>query len=416
MIIEFSVKNFRSIRDLQTLSFVATPLKSPEKYISVDESNVIKNITPNLLRTVGIYGANASGKSNILRAFNLFVSIIFSLPSPEPYAARKSEPFLYQDEGNEESFFQMVFEVKGKKYRYGFTLSGHAIVAEWLYGPSENESMVKYFIREGAKKMQLGVTFKEESKSAPGLEYSHIPYLTHVASYKKGVASSIWETLRTRIIPQVNRAFYRYSSVDFIQKVDGGKKSVLDLLVSFGLPYSDIILDPDESNDIEKPFPLSKIEFIKSVSLQNGEEKSFKLNLGKTESAGTQKLFDLSVMILIGLHRGHFMIIDELDSNFHPALVLKLIGLFNDPQVNTKGAQLLFTSHNTNLLSPTLMRRDQFYFTEKDSFESTKLYSLADLKGIRNDADFAQQYLSGFYGALPVLSSFLQKDKTALDE
>ena len=109
------------------------------------------------------------------------------------------------------------------------------------------------------------------------------------------------------------------------------------------------------------------------------------------------------------------MALDELDSNFHPALLIKLVRIFNDSKVNTGNSQLLFTTHDTNLLDPSVMRRDQFYFTEKDANDATKLYSLADLKGIRNDADFAKQYLAGYYGALPILDNYLN-EKVAKDE
>ena len=105
-----------------------------------------------------------------------------------------------------------------------------------------------------------------------------------------------------------------------------------------------------------------------------------------------------------------FIIIDEVDSNFHPFLLIKLVGLFNNPLLNKSKSQRLFTSHDTNLMSPSVMRRDQFYFTEKNEDNSTRLYSLADLKGIRNDADFAKQYLAGFYGALPVLEKYANEN------
>jgi AAA15 family ATPase/GTPase len=105
-----------------------------------------------------------------------------------------------------------------------------------------------------------------------------------------------------------------------------------------------------------------------------------------------------------------FIILDEIDSNFHPSLLIKLIGLFNNKNINKSNLQLLFTSHDTNLMTPAVMRRDQFYFTEKDENDATRLYSLADLKGIRNDADFARQYLAGFYGATPVLVDYYLTD------
>jgi AAA15 family ATPase/GTPase len=127
------------------------------------------------------------------------------------------------------------------------------------------------------------------------------------------------------------------------------------------------------------------------------------------ESDGTKKLFDIAGLLLhaFNIEISGLIILDEIDSNFHPSLLTKLISMFNDPEINKSNVQLLFTSHDTNLLNPSLMRRDQFYFAEKEENEGTRLYSLAELKGIRNDADFAKQYLAGFYGGVPVLSNFL---------
>ena len=138
------------------------------------------------------------------------------------------------------------------------------------------------------------------------------------------------------------------------------------------------------------------------------------MNLDKTESAGNKKLFDLAGALMGAFSEEGaqvLLIIDEIDSNFHPSLLIKLIEMFNDPKINKNNSQLLFTSHDTNLMSPSIMRRDQFYFAEKQGDESTKFYSLADLRGIRNDADFAKQYLAGYYGALPVLNSYREKEE-----
>jgi hypothetical protein len=139
--------------------------------------------------------------------------------------------------------------------------------------------------------------------------------------------------------------------------------------------------------------------------------------LGLTESAGTQKLFDIAGFLLraFALPIGGFIILDEIDSNFHPSLLIRLISLFNDTSINKNCIQLLFTSHDTNLLSPDIMRRDQFYFTEKGEDEASRLYSLADLKSIRNDADFAKHYLAGYYGGIPILEQFKQNTPIQLD-
>ena len=138
------------------------------------------------------------------------------------------------------------------------------------------------------------------------------------------------------------------------------------------------------------------------------------MNLEYRESSGNKKIFDLAGLLLVAFNMGNtpfLIVIDEIDSNFHPSLLIKLIEMFNNPKINKNNSQLLFTSHDTNLMSPSIMRRDQFYFAEKQEDESTRLYSLADLRGIRNDADFAKQYLAGYYGALPVLNDYTEVEK-----
>jgi hypothetical protein len=139
------------------------------------------------------------------------------------------------------------------------------------------------------------------------------------------------------------------------------------------------------------------------------------MNLDKQESQGTQKYYSYIGLFYELFQNGGILVSDEIDSNLHPALLRKVISMFNNPNINKANAQLLFTSHDTNLMNPEIMRRDQFYFTEKSMKDETILYSLADLKGIRNNADFAKQYLAGFYGALPVLRDFIEGENTSND-
>jgi len=186
------------------------------------------------------------------------------------------------------------------------------------------------------------------------------------------------------------------------------------LLCSFNLRYDDVIIERDKNKPEEIIIPQDQIFFKKSYL--NNQNKLFdvRLNLKNNESDGTKKLFDIGGLLLraFNLHLSGFIIIDEIDSDFHPSLLIKVIQLFNDPLINKSNSQLLFTSHDTNLMSPSIMRRDQFYFTEKNEDNSTKLFSLADLKGIRNDADFATQYLAGFYGAIPILEDYSNETST----
>ncbi|MBU2937912.1 ATP-binding protein [Lacinutrix sp. C3R15] len=414
MIVEFSVKNFRSLSDLQTLSFVATNLKSSKDNQEVDVNNIIDGET-RLLKTVGIYGANASGKSNIIKAFEYFCEAISSLPSPESRLGKLTQPFLYQNNYEEQdSFFQIVLLIEGKKYRYGFTvkknpdykndsnLSKELVTSEWLFGP-KNVNQVKLFSR---KSLEIDMTNLPGNESIAPLEYEHTLFLIHAASYNKDICAKIRNMVRGYITSKFNLQsdFYRFHSIKQIEDPKF-KTRFLDFLKSFGLIYNDIYFKKE--NDSDDKYSLDKVFLTKKAC--HAEGKVVTLNMQENESEGTKKLFDIAGLLIhaLNIQVSGLIILDEIDSNFHPSLLIKVIKLFNDPNINKANAQLLFTSHDTNLMSASLMRRDQFYFTEKESNEGTKLYSLADLKGIRNDADFAKQYLAGFYGGVPVLSDFL---------
>lgn len=420
MIVEFSVKNFRSIKELQTISFAATGLTSLDP--EVDVNNIAEEGDKRLLKTVGIYGANASGKSNIIRAFEYFLQAIKNEPSSESRLRNLCDPFLYQQEkdGDIESYFQIVLILKGKKYRYGITVKEQifididittncVIVNEWLYG-TKDKNMVEYFIRKS--KDDISKDKMPNSEKIPPLPYEHTLFLTHAAAYdSEGECVSIRQHIKNWTISNFTLGIesFRQNTLLLLEK-ENKKSEFLELLSSFNLEYTDIKIERDmNKSDQTLSVAHDKIFLEKSFKNELNELIPIRLNLAYNESEGTKKLFDLAGLLLraFSLPFSAFIIIDEIDSNFHPSLLIKLIGLFNNPLINKSNSQLLFTSHDTNLLSPSIMRRDQFYFVEKKEDNSSRLYSLADLKGIRKDADFAKQYLAGFYGALPILSDYL---------
>jgi AAA15 family ATPase/GTPase len=419
MIVEFSVKNFRSISELQTISFVATNLKSSIENEHVDLSNIVSEHGMRLLKTIGIYGANASGKSNIIRAFEFFCEAIGDLPSPQSRLSKLAQPFLFQnDSEHTESFFQIVLIIDGRKYRYGLTVkrnleagnspnaSREIITGEWLFGP-KNSNQGKYFTR---KNLDINKSGLNNSENIAPLAYDHTLFLTHAASYNKDVCANVRDVIRGYITTMFStRAdLYRFHAINQIQNSDL-KTRFLDFMRSFGLDYTDIFYKHDEESKHNNIYPLEKFFVTKQAS--HDKEKNITLNMQENESDGTKKMFDIAGLLIhaLSIETSGLIIMDEIDSNFHPSLLKRLIELFNDPSINKSNVQLLFTSHDTNLMSPSLMRRDQFYFAEKDENEATKLYSLAELKGIRNDADFARQYLAGFYGGVPKLSEFINE-------
>jgi len=426
MIVDFSVKNFRSIKELQTISFAATGLKSSKQYSEVDKNNIADSGETNLFKTIGIYGANASGKSNIIKALDYFIKIISKEPSSSSNMNSLCEPFLFQDNCEKiESFFQIVLIINNKKYRYGLTVkknmtqkpddtslpySSEIITGEWLVGKKE-KNIGELFTREGKNVKN----YLPNKQTIPTIPYEHSLFISHVAAFdKNSICQSIRAYLKGMAVSNIENKHdkFRWLSVNCINNTDKleNKEHLLKFFSSFNIEYQDVVLQKEP--DYDKIYPQNKITFSKEFVTLDKKSKEVILNLNKNESSGTQNLFDIAGLFLRAFrwNAPAFIILDEIDSNFHPALLIKLIKLFNTPSINKSNSQLLFTSHDTNLMSPSIMRRDQFYFTEKKEDESTRLYSLADLKGIRNDADFAKQYLAGYYGALPVLENDLNEN------
>ncbi|WP_314321813.1 AAA family ATPase [Prevotella nigrescens] len=422
MIIEFSVKNYRSIRDLQTISFKATGLKSPAGS-DIDADNIVKSNGVSLLKTVGLYGANASGKSNMLMALSYFTRALSSLSIASKLLVPLYDPFLFEPTG-EGCLFQIVVLLNGKKFRYGFVVNkvetalekgdstSIIIESEWLYG-NVDKNMKRLFLRVGNGVKENNLPTSEGMIIPTKLPYPYTLFLAYAAAFDaKGIPEQIVSNITFHTIDNIiDKSLFRDVSISIIKK---SAPLFLSFLKRFNMKYDDIELIDDESypdNDYSN-FPLNKVLLKRTI--HDGNNKPLSMNLEYRESSGNKKIFDLAGILLAAFNRKNdpfLIVIDEIDSNFHPSLLIKLIKMFNNPKINKNNSQLLFTSHDTNLMSPSIMRRDQFYFAEKQEDESTRLYSLADLRGIRNDADFAKQYLAGYYGALPVLNDYTEMEE-----
>ena len=422
MIIEFSVKNYRSIRDLQTISFKATGLKSPAGS-DIDADNIVKSNGVSLLKTVGLYGANASGKSNILMALSYFTQALSSLSIASKLLVPLYDPFLFEPTG-EGCLFQIVVLLNGKKFRYGFVVNkvetalergdstSIEIESEWLYG-NVDKNMTRLFLRVGQEVKENKLPTSEGVVIPTKLPYPHTLFLVHAAAFDaKGIPMQIVSYLNHHIINNiVYKNVFRGVSINAIKK---STPLFLSFLKRFNMKYDGIELIDDERYADVKYFGFPSNKVLLKRTTHDGNNKPLSMNLEYRESAGNKKIFDLAgvlLMAFISEDDPFLIVIDEIDSNFHPSLLIKLIKMFNNPKINKNNSQLLFTSHDTNLMSPSIMRRDQFYFAEKQEDESTRLYSLADLRGIRNDADFAKQYLAGYYGALPVLNDYTEVEE-----
>jgi len=417
MIVEFSVKNFRSIKELQTLSMIAAPIKSKNE--ELDSENVFHlSGKLSLLKTAAIYGANGSGKSNLVKALiTMFVFIDRSLQDDQ-IGKQVIEPFAFDRSSYEKpTFFQLVFMCKDVKYRYGFEVQGNDVKSEWLFGtPGKKE--VYYFTRE-SNQIQINEDKYLEGK---GLENKTSPnslFINVCKAFNGAVSKQIIDFFKSNISAStgVNDNGFRAATLELI-KEEAFKQKILSLLndADFGIQgitnkkITAVDLPEGTSKEIISRVTTEKLEFLLSkrpVFDENGKEIGAReLLMDSQESDGTIKFFNYSGVILDKLENGGTLIIDEFDARLHPLLTRKLVKMFNSPVSNRKNAQLVFVTHDTNLLDNSLLRRDQIYFTEKNKRSETVLYSLADFKGIRNDATYEKDYIKGKYGAIPFLGNY----------
>jgi AAA15 family ATPase/GTPase len=425
MLIEFTVGNFRSFKEPVTLSMVAAKIKARNPKVNENNTIIIDNKLT-LLTSAAIYGANASGKSNLVRALAQMRRLVLS-SSKESQADEPIDyhPFLLSTvTENKPSLFQVIFRLDdGITYRYGFEVDDQRVNAEWLfYTPTTKEA--RLFIREN-NEVQLSRNFKE----GKGLEEKTRPnalFLSVAAQWNGTLSTKILKWFRMlAVISGLDDMLYR----DYTEKsfADGKlKEKIVELVKELDLGISDIFSEEIDKSQII--LPKSMPDEIKTVVMNNMDDRQLKIKtvhtkwdaqgkpissqvfeLGKNESEGTQKLFYLAGPLLDSLQHHRILIIDEMEARLHPLMTRAIIQKFNSIESNPQRAQLIFTTHDTNLLSNKCFRRDQIWFIEKDRQGSSHLYSLAEIK-VRNDASFEDDYIEGRYGAIPYLGKMQQID------
>jgi AAA15 family ATPase/GTPase len=417
MLVEFSVANFRSIKDKQTLSLLAAPIVSKEE--KVDESNVIKTQAGiRLLKSIGIYGANASGKSNLVKAMMIMMNFIDKSFQDEDYIQR-FEPFaLDRKYIKQPMHFELAFLMKETLYRYGFEITGRKITAEWLFGPAKKNE-VAYFTRNGNEINVNKTSFKEGVDLTEGKTRDTTLFLNVVHAFNGAVAKEIKDFLRFSMVitSGVNDAFVRDRTLQLFK--DGQiKQQILDFMkgADFGIqeinhvdikeikfPSGVAPVSSDKKDAEKQDFVLLSLRKIKNAPKG---ELPLAFIFDQFESEGTKRFLTYAGPIIEILHSGGVLVIDEFDARLHPTLTRRIVELFNSKEHNPKNAQLIFVTHDINLLDPSLLRRDQIYFAEKNLAGETSLYSLINVGGVRNDASYENDYMKGKYGALQYLKEF----------
>jgi hypothetical protein len=430
MLVEFSVSNYRSFRDRVTLSMEAADIASQPP--SLDEQNVFPASRGlSLLTSAVVYGANASGKSNLVAAINVMRTLVLN-SSRDRWASRliSVEPFrLSTATETVPSLFEIVFLVDGTQYRYGFAVDRRVVVEEWLYrlGKAREATL---FVRDRREIKVNPRTFRE----GRDLEFRTRPdalFLSVVAQFNGAIARRLTDwfaaldvnTRRDGLGPIwfLRSPVLRPLRIAGQSKNSSGLDTGIECLEMERLPLTRDILDdlPEFFTQtrfafLDELFPSETVERI-SVNTYHQhfdtEERPVDrvaFDLERHESAGTQRLFALAHPIVRALKEGGVLVIDEFDARLHPNLAMELIRLFNDPTTNPRHAQLIAVTHNTNLLSARLFRRDQVWFVEKSRQGASDLYSLVeyriDGKIVRNDASFEKDYILGRYGTIPFIA------------
>ncbi len=440
MLVQFSVQNYKSFRDEAKLSLLASSYdKDP-----FTEANLINTKLPiRLLKTVAIYGPNAAGKSKLVEAMH--VMRLFMLRSAASTGQKiPVVPFRLNNETDQApSEFELVFLHEGDLFRYGFAATADHVVAEWLFYRPElarpKTKEIEIFYRDAQtfdtvhpRQFKIGARLIKDGMIRPDALL-----LSVAAQFNEMLAQRVFSWLgRFNIISGLQEEGYEGFTVSKVMHPTG-KGAIMGFLREADLGIADVrVRAIEHESELPGNLPADLHERLTAALMEKdgvifgGAKAVHRVydSLGnrtgmlefdmEEESSGTQKYFALSGPILETLQQGEVLVIDELESKLHPNLVQKIVSLFHSPITNPHHAQLIFNTHDSNLMSaqgssyvgsPTpLFRRDQIWFVKKDRYGASSLYSLAGFKTdqVRKSDNFREKYLEGRYGAVPYLNEY----------
>jgi AAA15 family ATPase/GTPase len=417
MLLRFEVENYRSIKDKQELSLVASSLD--DATTGLISSGAFSS--GHLLPAVVIYGANASGKSNVISAFQSMQSaVLYSHNRRDPGTPLGIYPFLLTPgRRNDQSIFSVDFILDGVRYHYGFETTKNAYVAEWLFG-YPNDKRQSWFERRG-KEFFFGRNLKGQNKVISELVREDSLFLSTATQNSHEQLSKVSEFFKSIEI----EATRPHTGIIDKDEIDKRAISFLDAVGAGVVSYEIVQREKSELDiydSLREWFRTTIFKELDSKSpgldlFNSAMAKPYKISLGhrgadenivylefNLESDGTKRLLLLLSDIFQALDKGTVLIIDELNASLHTQACEALIGLFSLPETNPHGAQLIATTHDTNLLRSPVLRRDQVWFTEKDHEGATHLYPLTDIRTRKGD-NLERGYLQGRYGAVPFSGS-----------
>lgn len=422
MLIQFTVANFRSFREPQTLSMVATPALKRLRDVNTFTPKVVGHKMPSLLKCAAIFGPNAAGKSNLVKALEFVEHMVMRSAELNPEEPLDLQPFrLDAAATREDSTFEVDFIENEIRFQFGFSANRDRITSEWLlcYTTARPTELYRRQFDADTKQDDYifgraleGGRLRKDWAAQCGPKTLFISRVVQASSeeFQQLRTAYRWFSKRIRIDRQ-SRLQDRDSYTSQVCETEEGKKKVLEFLKAFDIPIADIEIRKKKLTLTDENSPF-KAEFVRDLNLESaltlrdpffthmsteGEPVTF---ASRDESDGTMHLFHFAAKWIDVIENNFVLVVDELDSSLHPLAVWELIRRLSESESN---AQLIFTTHDVAVLRSKLLRRDQTYFVSPTARRESQLYSLMDFKGREEDA-FQDRYLQGRYGATPLIT------------
>ncbi|MBR3489273.1 MAG: ATP-binding protein [Bacteroidales bacterium] len=417
MLIYLKIKNFRSIKDERVFSMEASSIK--------ELRSSVYNVRDHKLLPVAVfYGANSSGKTNILLALQKMRRLVLRSVKLNPGDKLDYEPFeLNNHTLSEPTMFEVQFISDTTIYRYGFEYDKDIIYKEWLFEKQEKQKEYNLFARVESNFDISKTRFPEGLGKEESTETNRL-FISLVAQLKGAKAKLILDWFKnSNVITGLDTEGYEGITIEMLKNNKEGSKQALDFFHHLQLGFNNIVfierkfsevaelLSHTDTELLEKYKDETVIETLTTHNVYNDDKvvvSQRNFSKDKKESEGTKKIIEISGPLFDTLINGKVLFVDELDAKLHPLLTISIVKLFMNKNTNPKGAQLVFATHDTHLLNLSILRRDMIWFAEKDCDESTDIYSLIEFKDenglkVRNDRSIEKDYFNGRYGAIPFM-------------
>ena len=412
MLLEFRVENFRSFKDEAVLSMAASPDRT---LVATHTQEAGLEKIRRVLNSAAIYGANASGKSNLIRALHFMQLMVLTSNQIQPNQENTLAPFrLRPNFDTQQTRFECTLLIDGRRFQYGFEMTKQQVMNEWLLVYEKTKPQIWFSRTFDSVKDKFVYTYSDYFTGPKKLWESatrkEVLFLTTAVQLNNEQLKPLYQKFSEDLVFFLDGGSIGFDfSSQFVQDIENQKRLISFLrsadtgisTISFKkLPAKQFQLRlNNEFQDVVSDIQDAEMNIPEFGHLSHG--KSYKLEFGD-ESVGTQILFSLSGPIFDILNKGRVLIVDELDRSLHPLLVHKLVQMFHDPELNSNGAQLIFSTHDVSLLDSSKMRRDQIWFAEKNNDQESHLFPLLDFAPRKGEA-LERGYLGGRYGGIPII-------------